>query len=888
MPVNKRLLHVEVPEASLQQTDSERSTFLGTIVQSAPIQTKHLLSKPGRSWKRQRRFARKHQYARLVESFLEESAPEPGMDGGNDQERGAKDGGYFPKNTVCPYMGLQKAPYLEVNEPKAATNKYCTGRSPSEEECERAARFYGVSEMPLSCRESPEKELCRIVEIWRPAVDSRLRAKCQLWYCGDNPVYVSSMNPVTGRLEDQENWKAFNTTRELQNGLPDIVRNNAKHGFQFCFLHCLKRDGKKVIKNILTFPPLFAKPLKRPDPLLFNVNVVVLDSVSRRHFYRSMSYSVEALRELFYDESTKAAILDFELLQSLAPHTFPNIRAFMSGYNYHSKGQEYGIGTLFGQMKKRGFYTVLQTDECWSDIWGSIFSNNILRNHRNQEDLDRLWERIRKRAKSDFVDDYGMSFASCEVFKQYNVSSQYDSNTRKVCFNGHPYSQYFFEYVSAVLKGSKAVRGKMPAFSYTHLNAAHEPTGTRLKQIDKALADFLRKMASEDDTLTVVLSDHGPKTTPYSFSSVEGRYEVFDSLLFAVVPEKVALKLGPRRMKALKVNQHRLLSPIELHNAFASIGRAHSSGVLQSFQEIGIFAEIPENRSCGDIQSNRGALCKCQGWETWFPDNDPQFVWLAEFALGQLNNLIQQEYTRTRELGSGGFGNCQRLVGHEFVKIHRTREDDHYLLSMDLIVNPFKQVFEIQMRYPVDGHTVEDERKYGKSGPTVELTHRRRVSTFRTFSTCADDGVEVRLCVCDYTAQNEDRQSGEERQWYLMNSQRDVMEVIRRGGHGFGGITEMKSLHEGCLLLLVRTHGPRRTARAYEVANICNDRSYVVHVLKREDSMPVQTFQESSGFSFSISVLQRTVHFLLSSHMTDELSNDFSPLIKFNLFKLRN
>ena len=827
----------------------------------------------------------------MINNFLEDSGPNIASQT-RDPKSDAKDDGYFPKETICPYMGLRKVPYLKVNAAVPQSNEHCTGRRPTEEECTRAARSYELGKMPLTCQEEPGQELCSIAETWRYSLDTKLRVRCNTSPCGTNPVYVAGINPGSGVLDNEENWKKFNTTKELQEKLPEIVIRQSRNGFPFCFIHCLRKDGKQIIKNILTFPPVLTKPNNnnnnnnKADAELFNLNVLVLDSVSRPHFYRSLPETVDTLRELFYDKSTKAAILEFEFLQSLSPQTFRNIRAFMSGQNnFHSKGhtkQEYGIETLFGKLKKLGYYTLLQMDECWLDRWGTILTNNVQRHDENLEELAQLWESTKKQAQSYFVDDYGMLFASCEVLKQYNVSSQYDEHTRKICYNGHIFPHYFFDYTSKVLEASRAASGKTPVFSYTHINIGHELTGTRIKQVDNRLADYLRQMANEEDTLTVIFSDRGPKTSLYSLYSVEGRYEIYDSFLFMVVPEKVARKLGPERIQALTGNQHRLLSLVDLHKAFMSIGDARP----RSFRDVGVFAEIPEERSCADIKMQQGALCKCQGWETWFPDNDPRFLWIAEFILGQLNNMIQQEYLRTRDLGSGGFGRCQRLTGYKFGKIYRRQQGNQFLLSMDIIVSPMKQMFEVQVKYAIDLHRIQTRLKHKRGVRPVVLIYNRRVTMFRDFAICADNGVDVGLCVCDYMTSNHELHRNPGRKpfwrWTEINSQANVLEVIRRA-NSFGGVIEIENLHEDCLMLLTRKHRKQHT-RVYEVANSCRDRSYVVHVLNPNSTRPVLF---SSSLPFSIGVLQRTIHFLLSVYFIDEQSNNFSPLISFNTIKLR-
>ena len=62
-----------------------------------------------------------------------------------------------------------------------------------------------------------------------------------------------------------------------------------------------------------------------------NINIVWLDSISRRHFYRSLPRTVETMDQINRDAQTKAEILDFELMQSVHGHTHENLIALTQG-----------------------------------------------------------------------------------------------------------------------------------------------------------------------------------------------------------------------------------------------------------------------------------------------------------------------------------------------------------------------------------------------------------------------------------------------------------------------------------------------------------------------------------------------------------------------------
>ena len=764
--------------------------------------------------------------------------------------------GEFPSETSCPFLGLRKPRILDIT---SRQNVSCSPHQANENDCARAAKDYQIHKKPLQCSDELQKEICTIKETWRTSPESELKIQCNISPCKGNPVTATGIHPSEGRVDKEKEEHRFTTSKALENFLAHFVIVNTLRSFSFCFLSC-KTSGKKNISQILTFPPIletenseFLPSEKSEAPI--NLNIVVLDSVSRAHFYRSLPKTVETLRHIVYNESVNATALDFELLQSTAPYTFHNIRAFMSGksnFNYieHSNGT-YQINTLYQKLKDQGYYTLLQEDSCWFDEWGSLFTNNIFQNKtpRGVGEFELRWNRFQEDTSNYYIDDYGLTHTSCEVFKQYNITNQFNQ-PRKICFGGKVFSEHFLDYSLSVFQGHIDSGKRQPIFAYTHLNSGHEVTGTRIRQIDDALSGYLYSIAHEEDTMTIVFSDHGPKTTKFSFQTMEGRAEVYDSLLFVIVPQKVANVLGTTRMRAMMTNQRRLITTLDLHHAIMSIGdlaRSTSGSYLQQ----GIFSEIPTNRTCADLTIKPSAVCKCEGWDQRFEDNDPRFTFLAEFALGFLNNNIQENFRKMPDR-SGGFGRCQRLVGHSFEKIRRRKVGESYLLTMDLVVLPNNEIFEVQITHPV-------EKSFRKRNKFPKITNARRVSIYRRFEKCVDDSVNIEHCVCDSHNYGRKLSSKNHWRWFEIKSGSDVLETVFQA-NSFGAKSEVKDLHESCLLLVTRKR--ENLGVAFEIANACDKTRYKVRLTGKEKGKNIVT----KKLPISIEVQPRTVHFIMSVH----------------------
>ena len=118
----------------------------------------------------------------------------------------------------------------------------------------------------------------------------------------------------------------------------EAVKTNQKNGFGFLYIKC-----GNILQSLI-FPPILKKVENDSERNNINVNVVVLDSVARPHFYRILPRSVAVLRRIAQDPDIKATALDFELFQSVGQQSFDNLRPFFSGV---IKGKRYGVPVSF-------------------------------------------------------------------------------------------------------------------------------------------------------------------------------------------------------------------------------------------------------------------------------------------------------------------------------------------------------------------------------------------------------------------------------------------------------------------------------------------------------------------------------------------------------------
>ncbi|KAK3749850.1 hypothetical protein QZH41_015513 [Actinostola sp. cb2023] len=801
-----------------------------------------------------------------------------------DLPRNEEDAGYFPVDgrNVCPYLGIRKIPYKVKHHRVPNPNQVCKLRVTPKEECKKAYGFYRVGTKPPSCNEKGStSDLCTVVQEF----SSHVQVKCDLSPCGRNPVYVASIDRVNGELENKKKWKKFVQVKDLERNLPRIITENTQNGFHFCFIQCRSGARNTDVQTILSFPPQATRTEKKFKGL-FNVNVVVLDSVSRAQFYRSLPKTVATLRHIEYNNSLNLRVLDYELMQSLGAYTFVNIKAFFTGNSmYHTEQKNprisqnqyyYGFDLFYNRLKEKGFRTIFQEDSCWYDVWGTLLANTKKKmvKVKSPEEKETRWKEFLEEIRRSKIDDTGITDAACTVFKQYNLTNQFNNEPKQVCYGSKTFTQYFLDYLEKTFSQSAVTDNAVPIFAYSHFAVGHEVTGTRIQQIDEGLSTYLSKAAEDQNTLTILFSDHGPKTTKYFIHSIEGMYELYSPFMFIILPNKIAKIIGEKRVKNLINNQKRLVTLKDVNGALSASILANDSSkkVKEPSWREGLFSEKKTTRSCAGMHN---VLCVCDGFETWYPDNQPNFTWIAEFAVGEINNEIQRLYTehmrgQMTSSTQGGFGKCQKLVGINFRKIHQTEDAKNYFVTMQITTNPLLEVFEVMVKFPKTPPSLK--RKFKIERKLLRLLSHRRLTTYQNFFDCKDNDVSIHLCVCKRRKYNDYKKWT----WVLMNSPKAVHEVMRRHSN-FGANQEIQNLDSDCLYFVTRSHHNRQSL-AYDIVNACEGRRYKVHIAGRSVSKVIT----SISLPFQVESQPLTIKMVLIVHHFRK-PLDFRPLISYKI-----
>ena len=521
----------------------------------------------------------------------------------------------------------------------------------------------------------------------------RYAVSCNKQICKSNIELVVT-KPETGSPQTHPISSASDLEKQIYTLL---LSSNKKQHFGFCIVRCLpatsnQKDSSEWdllsdrISQLLILPPQInlsplsnAKFIRKTDDFI-NINIVMIDSLSHSHIYRSLPQTIKLFREI--NNGNKASVLDFELVQAIKSRTYESLEALFSA-EINLKEKPFGtydmppkplpVEVLLKPFKESGYRTLWLEDLCWTWEWGIVKDLVV---HDPKLELSVKWERFQKALKKANIDAVDVTLSSCEILKENNKNDQFHGPP-SVCYNGVHQHQYLLDYLRMYEK--KSVSANLPYLSLYLSNIAHEDYGRRIQTFDEHFAKFLQGSVELENTLTIIFSDHGNTYGKFMESTLEGRIEMFHPILFMVLPNKVASVLGSDRMISLRENQHRLISLLDLHYTLRSLvpgwqkKTAKLNPSLKQFgaNPDGLFSPIPKNRTCDNIPRLMPNLCICEGYDEP-AENDSQHAVLAEFALGELNNLLIGQFRRSHP-SSSDLGMCQRLAAHRFGNVREQR-----------------------------------------------------------------------------------------------------------------------------------------------------------------------------------------------------------------------
>jgi Protein of unknown function (DUF229). len=292
------------------------------------------------------------------------------------------------------------------------------------------------------------------------------------------------------------------------------------------------------------------------------------------------------------------------------------------------------------------------------------------------------------------------------------------------CYNGLPIDSY---PLILNMNKFKTLPKRKNLFSYTNLQFSHDSYGLNTQTMDKVLGNYFKHAATLNNTLTIVLSDHGNSYTSYSANELEGRYEMYHPALFMIVPDRVRSILGEKKLRAMRKNQKRLMTMVDIHNGIRHL-------VDESSAKKGFLQIINPQITCKHLNLSMPNMCVCEGSETPLL-NDTDLIGQLEFSFGQLNKMIHNE-SRT--------GQCKNLVPTSVENAFVIPKGNGVLTKFDVTTASGGAGGNERFGMEVYHEATESMEHFN-----AKLTNSFRLSKYSTYKRCSDASQFFRYCVCN-------------------------------------------------------------------------------------------------------------------------------------------
>ncbi|XP_069601816.1 uncharacterized protein [Ranitomeya imitator] len=623
-------------------------------------------------------------------------------------------------------------------------------KSPSHEvSCKRADFLQGscrimkaiFREEPANCTHQTTYIVCKLSNLKKPYVHCHDDICKKLSY-----VSIGLYIPRMGKYV----WYKLKSTKELELFINSKLL--VDHHIQFpnngfCLIQCTSTLGIRV-SQLLILPPVLhtRRHLKdmHSNTSLLNINVLLIDSVSRHHFYRSLPRTIKEFRHLNEEFFTSGHVFDYELLQGIKSRTFESLQALFGGgknlfplvNTFEQTHYIVDINETFGKFRAFGYETLYVEDMCWLDEWGLVKEQGAINLSAPFQVRVKLFNEAIDRAGIDHID---VTYSSCLILKANRVKNPFHGPA-SICYNGIHHHTYLLQYMEYFIRQFSSIR--RPTFTFMILDTGHEDTGLRIKQVDKDLARHVSFLAHQENTISFILSDHGNTYGHFLSASPEFHVEIFHPSLFVIVPDSASRIFGDAKMKALHINQKRLVSLLDVHYTFL--------GLLSTIEQTriyrpgfpvnsdGLLSPVSASTTCKDMPRLYPNLCICQD-SYRLEKNSSYYALFAEFALSYMNmRIIEQRRNSSKS--------CHRLTATRYtdVKISTDEGSGDITILMDLhIKSPYKIKFE-EERFTVSMLFGSASHREG-----ILFLGYSRLTAFSSYKRCADSAVDLQLCICD-------------------------------------------------------------------------------------------------------------------------------------------
>ncbi|CAG9325556.1 unnamed protein product [Blepharisma stoltei] len=393
-----------------------------------------------------------------------------------------------------------------------------------------------------------------------------------------------------------------------------------------------------------------------------NIIMLVVDSLSRRNFFRKLPNTVNFLNK---NLSSDFSIFDYKLHHILGQNSDTHYMPTFFGdifYQFQSKMAKedpYYDDSLWKYLHERGFVTLFGMDYC-----GDILASFLGKKPKFDHIMGKFW---------------------CAANQMYGYSQ---SATKERCIGNKNAHEYLLDYF---LQFSEAYK-EVSRFSYIHLSTAHESTGTVISTLDDDLVGFLRKfLGFKEDSVLFLMGDHGMRYG--NWHKTKNGAQEHKLPLFLIIPSNSVLAQIPESSSILKQNSNRLISKFDFHTTLLNLGNFPNEDkeeiklkTSKRYRTYNLFSDIiPTDRKCEDIGISNH-WCGCPHYEA-IPTDNTMVKSLTMLIIRNLNleNLFKKSYKI-----------CKEMSIKDIIYIGKIEAKDYYSLKVIFTIKESETaIFEI-------------------------------------------------------------------------------------------------------------------------------------------------------------------------------------------------
>ena len=389
-------------------------------------------------------------------------------------------------------------------------------------------------------------------------------------------------------LEKVESIEAGSTSSAAYHTFLDITNPNAPR-----MRFKIQRDENLVQK--------MKDVMKKSNPKMHRPNVLVLmiDSISRQHFFRKLPKTRKFLESFYKNQKTE------EISKNEQKDTSTKFSSYQF-FRFHSLRQHHMANLLALRYDDREYWEAIHHWERFENNYkdeGYITATASAKCEVDEFDLED--NKKSKRYPDHRALDYEFFAAACDP----NATPKQDPHSMfkgpfsefRRCLYGQDASKHQLEFTKEFWRVYK----DMPKVQMVTLMDGHEFTGEVVEYLDHHLVEFFKAMMEEgllDDSIIFILSDHGNNSNLFFKGTASGMNELVSPFLAMMMSANNAKKYG----EIVRKNEQALVSHHDVNRAINEIVRVYKEYAGQNFMTH----EVDKGRTCGDAMIPPG-FCRC-------------------------------------------------------------------------------------------------------------------------------------------------------------------------------------------------------------------------------------------------------------------------------------